>query len=316
MEIFMMLLEQLSKHYGMEFMDIQLLRDWIGQVYIVNTADSRYILKIFRKEYQEAAIQSAAAMIFLKKNSFTVPAIMLTENGDYYFLTKKDNQVAILYEYIEGKEPDCKSNLEAIGRLTGLMRKTMEQYTGEIQHKNKDYFINRYISILAKKKFEGIDQFEEHGNRLWNRVRDNFLGFCHGDMHTGNMIMRNQEIVYFDFDACGIAHPLYDIATLCDETDYFDLSDENFKSGITKTTNNLDIFLKGYKEYYILSEAEKRAIYNFIAIRHYDIQATIIESQGLNCVDNDFLADQYRWLMKWEHTCNSNELGMNIQLDN
>lgn len=36
-----------------------------------------------------------------------------------------------------------------------------------------------------------------------------------------------------------------------------------------------------------------------IAIRHFNIQATIIDSQGLDCVDDQFLDAQYMWLDIW-----------------
>jgi Ser/Thr protein kinase RdoA (MazF antagonist) len=270
----------------------------------VKKGGQKYILKIFRKQHSMAALQSVSVMNYLKNNDFPVPAIMLTVNGDSYFLTNENDQVAILYEYIDGSEPERKQYLEEIGKLTGHMYKLMERYNGELLYKNKEFFINRYISILAEKKFDGINKFINHGDKLWNRVQNNSLGFCHGDMHTGNMLLRNDKIHFFDFDACGMSHPLYDIATICDGTDYFDLSDRNFEYGMSKTKENLEIYLRGYNNYYCLKESEKRAVFDYIAIRHYDIQATIIECQGLNCVDKEFLNNQYNWLMRWEETCN------------
>lgn len=47
-------------------------------------------------------------------------------------------------------------------------------------------------------------------------------------------------------------------------------------------------------------------MFDFIAIRHFDIQATIIENQGLNCVNKDFIKEQYQWLMKWDTVCTNN----------
>lgn len=298
-----MTVDQLSKQYGYKFEDIQLLRDWIGQVYIVKCARERYILKIFRKQHSDAARQSVSVMNYLNDNDFPVPVIMKTLSGESLFYTEEDSRVAILYEYIEGIEPDRDLNLKAIGELSGHMRKIMEHYPGELFHKDEKFYIELYISILAEKKHECTEQFYEHGIKLWNRVRDIAPGFCHGDLHTGNMIMRNNTIFLIDFDACGIAHPIYDIATLCDGTDYFSLSDRNFENGITKTKENAEEFLRGYNKYYNLNENEIRAMYDYIALRHYDIQATIIDCRGLNCVDNDFLDNQYKWLIKWEAAC-------------
>lgn len=300
----MLLSDQLFLAYGHKFDEIQLLRDWIGQVYLVKTGGLKYILKIFRKQHTRAALQSASVMNYLKENGFPVPTILQTMNGDSYFLTKENNQVAIVYEYIEGSELEREQYFEEIGMLTGQMRKLMEQYKGELYYKKDEFFTKRYLSIMAQKKFEGIEKFAAHGEMLWNRVKDNSLGFCHGDLHTGNMILKHNKIILFDFDACGMDHPFYDIATLCDGTNYFDLSSQNFEHGITKTKENLELFMQGYNKYYFLNETQMRSVFDYIAIRHYDIQATIIDCQGLGCVDDKFLEEQFTWLMKWEEACN------------
>ncbi len=298
-----MILDQLSKQYGYKFNDIQLLRDWIGQVYIVKATDRRYILKIFRKQYSASAKQSVTVMNYLMEHDFPVPAIIKTMGGESFFLTAEDNRVAVLYEYIDGTEPVRELKLKVIGELSGQMRKIMEHYPDELYHKDDKFYIERYLSKLSKMKYAGMDQFQEHGIKLWDRVKGNTSGFCHGDFHTGNMIMKNNKIILFDFDACGIAHPIYDIATLCDETDYFNLSDKNFENGLIKMRENVEEFLRGYNRYYNLNENEIRALYDYVAIRHYDIQATIIDCRGLDCVDPVFLNDQYKWLLKWEAAC-------------
>ena len=41
---------------------------------------------------------------------------------------------------------------------------------------------------------------------------------------------------------------MYDITTLCDETDYFSLADTNFKNGIVNTKENVAEFLCGYNQ--------------------------------------------------------------------
>jgi Ser/Thr protein kinase RdoA (MazF antagonist) len=299
----MTLLEQLIIQFERKFDSIELLRDMIGQVYIVKSDRQRYILKVFRKEHTSAAIQSANVMMFLKKSNFTVPEIILTTSGSCYFLLEDDQRVAILYMYIEGSEPERAQHLETIGNLVGNMRKTMEQYNGELHRKDEKFYIERYISILEQKKVEEVDEFAEYGKLIWNRVKGLPVGFCHGDMHIGNMILTNSTITVFDFDACGTEHPIYDIATLCDGTNYFDLSKSNFELGVRRTKENVDVFLQGYTKYYGVTEKEIRAVYDYIAIRHYDIQATIIECLGLNCVDNNFLTNQYKWLMNWEEEC-------------
>jgi len=89
-------------------------------------------------------------------------------------------------------------------------------------------------------------------------------------------------------------------------TDYFSLSDSNFEIGFNQTYSMLERFLKGYSKFYMLNDTEIKSIFDFIAIRHFDIQATIIESLGLDCVNTNFIKNQYDWLMKWEKVCRNN----------
>jgi len=290
-------LVEIQLHYGNNFEKLNMIRDWIGQVYEVTNENKRYIAKVFRKEHTKQALQSVEVMTYLKDNNFPVPSIITTLDGNKYFVYK--HQVVVLYEYIDEEFVDKASNLYTLGKQSGWMRKLMESYLGEVTNHGYEFFINRYLDIMKMKKYQGTNKFVELGNYLWENVKDLPHGFIHGDLHVGNMFQSKNEIVFFDFDACAIASPVYDIATTCDATDYFDLSEDNFKNGFIQTQKNVTEFLKGYENYFNLSKEEEKAVYNFIAIRHFDIQATIIESQGLACVDEQFLEDQYLWLGKW-----------------
>lgn len=291
------LLMLINSYYGIGYKKISLIRDWIGQVYEVIYEDKRYVAKVFRKEHTKQALQSVEIMTYLKIRKFPVPSIITTLNGNKYFIY--NNQIVVLYEYIDGEPVNKVGNLFTIGKQYGYMRKLMESYVGNVTNHGYDFFINRYLNIMKTKEYQGINKFAELGNYLWENVKELPHGFIHGDFHIGNMFQKKNEIVFFDFDACAIASPAYDIATTCDATNYFDLSADNFEIGFIQTQKNVTEFLKGYLKYFNLSKEEEKAIYYFIAIRHFDIQATIIDSRGLTCVDEKFLDDQYLWLTKW-----------------
>jgi Ser/Thr protein kinase RdoA (MazF antagonist) len=290
-------LKQINVNYGTDNKNLNMIRDWIGQVYEVTNNNKKYIIKKFRKEHTKQALQSVEVMTYLKDNNFPVPSIIPTLNGNKHFVY--NNQVVVLYEYIVGEDVDKESKLFTVGKQSGWMRKLMESYTGDVTNHDYNFFINRYLDIMKMKEYGGIDKFVEIGNYLWENVKKLPHGFIHGDLHVGNMFQQKNEIVFFDFDACAIASPIYDIATTCDATDYFDLSADNYDNGLKQTQINVTELMKGYENYYKLSEEEEKAIYDFIAIRHFDIQSTIIESQGLACVNEQIFDDQYLWLEKW-----------------
>lgn len=293
----------LQQYDGFQNSVCRLVRDWIGQVYEIWKDQDRYILKIFRREYTEDAVQSVQVMDFLYQNDFPVPRIVRAAEKNGYCLTE-EGAAAVIYEYVEGKEPErTGENLEMLGETVGRMRKIMERYPGEIRVHGQSFFTGRYLSVLRRKNCGETNDFARWGRTLWNRVCKLPAEFCHGDMHVGNMLENNGHLLFFDFDACAVASPVYDIATLCDGTDYFDSAVSRLEVGFIQTRKNLERFLRGYGRYYTLSTAEQSAVFDFIALRHYDIQATIIECQGLDCIDHAFIKNQYQWLVNWEKVC-------------
>jgi Ser/Thr protein kinase RdoA (MazF antagonist) len=89
----------------------------------------------------------------------------------------------------------------------------------------------------------------------------------------------------------------------CDATDYFTFKPEGYE--VAK--RELDRYLIGYEKHCKFTEAEKAAFFDMIAIRHYQLQATVIEICGLDSVDGAYLDRQLDWLMKWREQCQINE---------
>lgn len=78
-------------------------------------------------------------------------------------------------------------------------------------------------------------------------------------------------------------------------TNYFQLEREDIL--ISKAVFNE--FLKGYEEYRDLSAKEKSTFPFWVAIRHFQLQAVMIEIYGLHCNDEKFDKGQLKWLRYW-----------------
>lgn len=179
----------------------------------------------------------------------------------------------------------------------------MESSLDNLPVHRREFFVDRYLKIIREKNFGAVVRFEQIANTLLGYLNDIPIGFIHGDYHAGNIFTQDDRLIVYDFDACSNAYPVYDIATICDGTDYFSLEESNFIKGKIETLNRMKIFLQGYENYYTISEAEQLAVLACIGIRHYDIQATIIETLGIDCVDNEFLSQQLQWLEAWCKEC-------------
>jgi Ser/Thr protein kinase RdoA (MazF antagonist) len=111
------LLAQIKYHYGDDFEKLNMLRDWIGQVYEVTNKNKRYITKVFRKEHTRQALQSVEVMMYLKDNNFPVPGIIPALDGNKYFVYH--DRIVVLYEYIDGEHADQAGNLFTVGEQSG-----------------------------------------------------------------------------------------------------------------------------------------------------------------------------------------------------
>lgn len=173
----------------------------------------------------------------------------------------------------------------------------MSSYSSELTTHNKEFFVDRYIDILRKKHYpdEKLNEYIEIGNSLWNSVKDLPYGFCHGDLHRGNLLKAKDDKIYMlDLDTACFAPQLFDIAVMCDTTDYFNFDNKEFGH----TTDNFNKFINEYSKYNQIDFTINQ-FYNFIALRHFQLQATIVEIYGLDCIDEEFIDKQLDWIKQW-----------------
>jgi Ser/Thr protein kinase RdoA (MazF antagonist) len=295
------ILSELNNNHLTKFDNIVFTRDGGSLSYIVYSNEQRFFLKIIRPEFLDTALQSVDIQLYLYHNEIPVPKIIFTKDDKPYISVEYENgkHLYILYEYVEGHEPDINKDAEKIGCLIGKFHRTMQNYTGELVTRNKSYFIDRYIEILRRKNYpnEKLKTYIEYGHFLWEQVKSLPYGYCHGDLNRGNLHQTPEGDLYLlDFDTSCRAFPMYDIMMVCNCTDYFNYDSNGFK----ETREIFDSFLTGYLQQHTLSKSEWFAFNDLVSILHYQLQATIIEIYGLDCVDEKFIDNQLNWLLKWK----------------
>lgn len=178
----------------------------------------------------------------------------------------------------------------------GRLHKLLNGYPKELILQDYAFFIGRYLEFLRQKGYPRLSEYAELGEKLWQRVKDLPTGNCHGDLHRGNLLETPDGTIYLlDFDTVCRASIMFDVMVICDMTDYFHL-----KSADIQTTKEVyERFLTGYAQTRPLSEAERRSFYDWVAIRHFQLQATIVEIYGIDCIDEKFVDMQLDWLKSW-----------------
>jgi len=293
--------EILNQNYNIEIKNIELFREGGNISYVVYGEDRKFFLKIIRPPFIENTLYSVDIQLYLMKNQFPVIPIALTKNNAAYIETNinDERKIFIFYEYIEGKEPDYE-NTEKAGELIGKLHKIMRNYTGELPVRDKYFFIDKYLKIMRIKKYDKVEAFKEYGDELWERIKNLPRGYCHCDLYRGNVYQDSSGILrIMDFDTSCNAFPIYDIALFCNDTNYFVFQYDGYE----KSKARFEQFLKGYLKYCTLSKEEMEAFYDMIAVYHFQLQATIMEVFGYDCVGLDFFDKQYDWLIKWKEQC-------------
>lgn len=300
------ILSVLNAHYPVTFIHAELMRDAGSTTYAVYSGSKKYFLKVTKPAFYETIKSSVDINVFLQENNFSVPCIVFTIVGLPYIEEIEEDGVRfyILYDYLEGAEIDTEQDAEEIGALLGQFHHLMYRYKGELSKRDKQFYIGRYLNILEKKEYPKTAAFTVYGNELWNKVKNLPFGYCHGDMYSGNIQKTNAGTMYIlDFDTSCEGFPMYDIALICNRTDYFKFNETDYFD----SKNMFERFLPEYLKYNNLTEKEKDSFYNFIALYHFALQATILEIHGLDCVDNAFLDCQLDWLMKWKEQCENQQ---------
>ena len=288
----------LTLNYGIESPSLEFLREGGTTTYIVN-GRSKYLLKVIGSAFWGTAIQSVSIMRYMEGNGFSVPKTILTKRGETIFETEADGEksLIVLMDFIDGDEPKLEKCASEVGRLVGRFHQLMEEYPSELVYRDKGFFIGRYLEFLRKKKYPRIKEYEELGERLWDKVKNLPQGNCHGDLHRGNLLQNaNGKIYLVDFDTACKAPVMFDVMVMCDMTDYFNLKQEDIE--LTKEVYRE--FLSGYVGYHKLSREEILSFPYWVAIRHFQLQATILEIYGMDCIDEGFIDGQLYWLNKWQ----------------
>lgn len=296
------ILDILNQYYEISFDKCEFIRDSGCIAYAVYAKENKYFLRITKPMFYDTTLKSLDIHLFLQKENFSVPRIIFTKDEKPYVnMNGVEGKVFyVLYEFVEGEEVDPEQDAELIGAFVGRLHRVMKKYPGHLVKNDKYFYVDRYINILRAKQYDKVDEFIAYGEFIWEKVKNLSYGYCHGDMYRGNILKTSDGRMYIlDFDTSCEGFLMYDPALICNITDYFDLESD----GCIKTKAVYERFLVEYLKYVDLTDLDKNAIYDLIALYHFALQATIIELFGPNCVDNILFDSQLAWLNNWKEQC-------------
>lgn len=258
----------------------------IGKVYHIKTHEKDYMFKLYRSNQVESALSSVKVMTYLNEHSNLVPKIYQTSSNQFF--VEIDDEIGVLFDYIVGEHADKIKHENLVIKSIKAMHDCMKTYPYSLEKRNEKFYIDRYLNILSKVAFdqEKINELETIGKFFFHQVKHLEEGYCHGDMHTGNVIInKDQQAIILDFDVCGILSPLVDYVTYFDQTHFNQFSEKDINKTIKVLENQSWIDTKMIK--YMIA---------MIPVRHYEIIATILNVKGYGDGDYAFFEEQYKWI--------------------
>lgn len=305
------LLRAVNTSYPLRGTQIRLHRDMIGRVYFIDGSDRgignpsrKAVLKLYRGIDTESALRTVSILRYLEKKGYPVVSVIRANEGeDSIVIDAPDGPcVGILYDYVEGTSPDDRKEIESIGAQVATLHNLMDEYPAPLPRRTKAQYIDDYIAVMREMGYapSRVSELAEYGDELWGRLERLPKSFCHGDMHTGNMLRTETGCyVLFDFDEASGDFPAVDVAYLSDATNFNRFDEKAYE----KTTRRFERFYRGYSRERSISDGEIAAVFDIIAVRHYTILGRIIRRQGTEAVSAGFFDQQREWLLKWRNLC-------------
>ena len=309
------ILNSINRLYKIDGKKMILHRTSGAKVYYVECGDMKTVFKLYRNIHNRDALQTVDIIMYLSQNEYPVVPIIPTYDGQTHItldMQGEENCVGIMFKFIDGVT-GCKfseiendkhilhHDLAAFGQQVGKLHSLMDSYNGQLINRGKSYYIDRFISLLRRDKYNvhKTSAFEQYGQELWDNIYKLPKGFCHGDIHENNMIYTpDKKYVILDWDMSAYSHSVIDVSRICGEADFNILSERSYDD----TTRMFEMFYKGYSKEKNLSTEEINAIYDFIPILHYDLIATIVITSN-ESIMHDFIDKQFEWLMQWKDLC-------------
>lgn len=298
------LIHEINCAYSLGIEQIKLHREMIGRVYFAEGRGNRYVLKIYRSFKTADALQSVQILDYLQAHSFPAVTVLRTVEQKNHILLEAEEgwHTAILYHYVEGDNPDVLDEAELIGHQTAELHELMKNYPGQLIRRTKHEYIGDYLTIMSELDCDtnSIAALKQYGDELWSRISKLPMLFCHGDLHTGNMIRNcHGPYIFMDFDDASGDYPSMDVAYMSDATHFNQFQDSMYDD----TQRLFERFYTGYHKVRTLSDNEIFSIFDFIAVRHYQIISRIVRCQGPQSISKQFCDEQYGWLMRWQEIC-------------
>ncbi|MDF2592900.1 MAG: cotI [Clostridia bacterium] len=263
----------------------------IKAVWKINTSDHTLCLKRLRQTYDKVLF-SAHAQIYIKNSGGNVPGILLNKNGQP--IVQYNDQLFIVYEWLEGADLDFENNSDLEAALGGLAAfhkaskgyqypadaresskfgKWPEQYTSMKNRfeKWKEYALEnnsdgshdlylKYVDSMIALADLAIELIDKSEYKNLSIPESDLKVLCHQDFGKGNAISTPEGVIVLDLDSVTYDFSVRDlrkiIGKLATDNDMLDM-------------NKMNDIISWYSRANPIADDEKKILYIDLLFPHW-----------------------------------------------
>jgi Ser/Thr protein kinase RdoA (MazF antagonist) len=269
-----------------------------------------YVFRLNRKDWWPVSDFDAELRFleFLKRRKVSAVVPKRSKQNRRYISVKtaEGTRYGALFGYLPGRHVTFSpgprnSNMVRLGELAARLHDAADQFNPPAQRWTMgfDFLVTQTLEGLAPlfvqraKDLAYLQRLADHLQGLLDDTPVGVLdfGLCHGDLHTGNVILSpDGELTLIDFDWSGYCWRIYDLATL-----WWTLrSDES--------APRWRAVLRGYTSVRKLSRREKSLLPAFVMIREFELlgfQLMMRKHIGDAWIDDNYYDFHMRFIRGW-----------------
>jgi Ser/Thr protein kinase RdoA (MazF antagonist) len=240
-------------------------------------------------------------LLFARNDIGVAKPIPMTD-GQYIWELEapEGKRYGVLFEEaIQNKTFDRMKKVKLIGEHLALIHQSADSNQLLISRKEYDFVALRdnplhQIWPYLNHRLEDYRYLCEASERLVTYIENKIsrtyptYGFCHGDLHTGNVHFDGVRPAIFDFDCMGYGYRAYDICIYA--------WNESYREKDYLESEEWSGFLEGYESVRKLESEEKETMIPFIALRQLwlmGLHAEVMDKNaGCSWYNDDYFDEQ------------------------
>lgn len=303
--------ELISRYSFKEPINCSLYDAGINDIYIVNVENCVYYLRISQTGMHEQIDYEQELEIIntLAKNDISVATPLPTKEGDYLWkinAPEGPRYAVLFHEAVNTPSENTEKQLFHLGKMLASLHLVADEHAFDVNRAPIDLeqLSIKPLEVIEphlKQRQEDFNYLKSSAKELCNYVKSNlslekpYYGYCHGDIHSGNVFFHGDKPTIFDFDCMGYSWRAYDICVFA--------WNKSFKNESYIDSKEWQAFLNGYNSIRQLSEIEISSIPVFAALRELwlmGLHANMINrNAGCSWYNDDYFNFRIKIFKSW-----------------